>query len=101
MKLKTLLILTIFLLGVSFNGVLAKDVGELKQERETYLEINILDILKEEGIEAKKANIKSIDWVSQDSVLVEFKEKKKTYLLLIDFKENSNDVECVQLFEPG
>ena len=102
MRLKTLLVLTILFLSVSFFNVSAKGIDEIKVEREIYLENNISYIVKEKGLIPKKEfKVKSMDWISRDSVLVEFKDKKKTYLALIDFKEDSNAVEYVQIFEPG
>jgi hypothetical protein len=102
MRLKTFLVLTILFLSVSFFNVSANGIDEIKAEREIYLENNISYIVKEKGLTPKKEfKVKSMDWISRDSVLVEFKDKKKTYLALIDFKEDSNAVEYVQIFEPG
>ncbi|MDD4358628.1 MAG: hypothetical protein PHY30_02315 [Candidatus Pacebacteria bacterium] len=107
MKFKLLVFLTIFLLSISSMNVFAKGVcalsdklDEVKCGREIYLQDNISSIAKEKGINtSSKFYINSIDWINNDSALVEFEDGGKKYLALIDF--NDNNVEYVQIFEPG
>lgn len=111
MKYKLLIFLTIFLLSISSNIVSAKSVcllsenlDEIKCSREIYLQNNISNIANDEGIELnedKKFYINSIDWISRDSVLVEFEDGNRIYLALIDFDSSTNDIKYVQMFEPG
>jgi len=111
MKFKLLLILAIFLLSISSANVSAKNIcalhenlDETKCAREIYLQNNISDIAKHEGInpkEGKKFYVNSIDWITKDSVLLEFEDGDKIYLALIDFKNESNAIDYIQIFEPG
>jgi len=108
MKLKLLVFLTIFLLSTTSMNVFAKGICALSEKldetrcsREIYLQDNISDIVEDKGINSsKKFYINSIDWINNDTALIEFEDGGKKYLALIDFAEKNN-IEYIQIFEPG